>query len=105
MAAGAHLGEQGGAEGRAFGRIESVDVVAINVGLDLTPERAPRAAAGEADLPDRDPRLADHLEAVAHGEGGPFDHASDEVRPAVPDGQADPGPLGVGVEMRGPLAG
>ena len=37
--------------------------------------------------------------------GGPFEHAADQVRPAVPDGQADPGPLGVGVEMRGPLAG
>ena len=52
-----------------------------------------------------DAHLADQLQAVAHGVGGPFEHGADQVRPAVADGQADPAPLGVGVEVGGPLAG
>ena len=51
-----------------------------------------------------DAHLADQLQAVAHRVRRPFEDAADQVRPAVADGQADPAALGVGVEVRGPLA-
>ena len=54
---------------------------------------------------DRGAHLADQLQAVAHGEGRPLHHRADQVRPAVADGQADPAAPGVGVEVRGALAG
>ena len=78
--AGADLGQQGHAEGGALGRVERVDVVAVDVGLDLPPEGVPGAAAGEADLADRDAHLADQFQAVAHRVGRPFEHAADQVR-------------------------
>ena len=103
--AGADLGQEGDAEGRPLGRVERVHVAAVDVGLDLPPERVARAAARDAHLLDRHAHLADQLEAVAHGEGRPFEQAADHVGAAVADGQADPGPLGVGVEVGRSLAG
>ena len=71
-------------------------VAAIDVGLDLPPERVTGTAAGKADLIDVDAHLSDQLEAVAHGEGRPFEQGADQVRPAVADGQANPAPLASG---------
>ena len=102
--AGADLGEQRDAEGRPFGRVERLHVAAVDVRLDLPPEGIAGAAAGDAHLLDRHAHLADQLEAVAHGEGRTLEHAADHVRPAVADGQADPGPLGIRVEMGRALA-
>ena len=93
------------AEGGALAGVDRADVLAVDVGLDLPPERVAGAAAGEADLGDLDAHLADQLQAVAHGVGRPFEHRSDQMLSAVADGQADPAAAGVGVEVRGALAG
>ena len=49
QASDAGSGEQRGAEGSALFGCEEFDGVAVDVGLDLAPERAARAAAAEAD--------------------------------------------------------
>ena len=104
-AASAHLGQQRNAEGRPLAGVERVDVATVDVGLDLPPEGIACPAAGDPHLLDRHAHLADQFEAVAHGEGGALEHAADQMRPPVPDGQADPRALGVGVEVGRPLAG
>ena len=80
-------------------------ITAIDIGLDLPPERVAGSAAGEPDLIDADAHLADQLQAVAHRERGSLEHGADQVRPAMPNGQANPTPLGVGIEVRGPFTG
>src|SRR5262249_30624769 len=45
--AGTDLGEQGDAKRRPLGGVDRVDVLAVDVGLDLAPERVSGAAAGE----------------------------------------------------------
>ena len=51
-------GEQGCAEGSAFFGGEEFDRVAVDVGLDLPPERAAGAAAAEPDAFDGDAEFA-----------------------------------------------
>ena len=80
-------------------------LLAVDVRLDLTPERVAGSAAGKPDLADGRAGLSDEFQAVPHRVCRPFEHGPDHVGSAVADGQADPGPLGVGVVIGGAFAG
>ena len=102
--ADADAGEQGCAEGATFFGGEEFDGVAVDVGLDLAPERAARAAAAEADAGDGDVEFGKEGEGVAEAKGDAFYDGADEMGAGVRGGDADEGGAGVGIEMGGALA-
>src|SRR5581483_8840357 len=80
------------------------DRVVVDVGLNLSPERAAGAAAAEADFFYGDAELVEEGEGVLQGEGNAFEDGADEVREGGGGVDADEGGAGIGVEVRGALA-
>jgi hypothetical protein len=102
--ADAGSGQEGCTEGSAFFGFEEFDRVAVDVGLDLTPERAAGSATTETDAADGDAELFEECEGVAEAEGDAFEDGADEVSAGVGGGDADEGGAGAGVEVRGAFA-
>src|SRR5581483_5868149 len=100
----AGAGEQGCAEGSAFFGFEDFDGVVVDVGLDLAPERAARAATAEANFFYGNTELAEEGEGVLQGEGDAFEDGADVVGKGGRGVDAREGGAGVGVEVRGALA-
>ncbi len=104
--AGADACQQGRTVGRAFGRIHGDQLAAQHVGQDLAPDRAARAAAGDAHLGDGgEPRFLHQFEAVAQAKGNAFEDGPGHVGLGVPDGEADKGPPGQWIGVGRALAG
>ena len=94
-----------GAVGRALGRVDGRDLRAEDVGQDLAPERAGRAAARGADLVGRGHPGRDHeVESVAQPEGDALEHRPRQVAPIVAERQADERAAGQRVRVRAALA-
>ncbi len=72
-------GEQGGSEGSAFFGLQDFDGLAVDVGLNLTPEWTACAASAEANALDRDAQFVEEGEGVAEAHGYAFEHGADEV--------------------------
>src|SRR5262249_45749992 len=96
--------QERGAVGRAFLRLERDDRLRQNIGEQLAPEGAARAASGEAHGTDRNAQLFDDLEAIFLAVGNPFDQRTDEIGARVTGGEADPSTARGGVQVRRALA-
>lgn len=72
-------GQQGNAVSGTLLRINRDHVLSKDIGLQLSPKLAFRAATGHADLSDRHVHRLDDLEAIAHGIGDAFHDRSRQV--------------------------
>ena len=96
--------ENGRAVGGSFFGFDNFDVVAINVSLNLTPQRRARAAAAEANAFDGNVHLVKNCEGVFQAEGYAFENGADDVRLRVRGGEPDESAASVGIEMRSAFA-
>ena len=77
-----------------------MDVTAVDVGLDLTPERGACATAAEADVGDGDIHFLEEGERVAEAEGHAFEDGANNMGASVRGGETDEGTASAGIEMR-----
>ena len=102
--AGADTCHEGCAVGSTFFSGEDFDGVAVNRGLDLTPEGSARSASAETDAGDRDAEAGEEGEGVLEGVGDAFEDGADEMGRSVGGGDAGEGGADGGVEVGGAFA-
>jgi hypothetical protein len=78
--------------------------MAVDVGLDLLPQRAARAASAEPDAGDRDFQLREEREGIAEAHGDALHDCADAVGSSVRCSQLDEGRAGLRIEVRSAFA-
>ncbi len=100
----ADRGQQRRAECAALLGGEQFHRLAVDIGLDLAPERAARSASAETDLRDGNLQFGEQGKRVAQAEGDALHHRADEVGARVRGRDADERGARFGVEMRRALS-
>src|SRR6266704_1637255 len=100
----ADRGKEGNAVGGAFFGFDNFNWVAVNIGLDLPPQRRARATAAEADVFYGHVHFLEDREGVAQAEGNAFQDGANDMRACVRGGEADEGGASVRVKMRSAFA-
>ena len=100
----ADASQNGYAQGRPFGGVDGINIMAEHIRLDLPPQFAASAAAGGAHLADRGAQLPDDIQAVQQAVGDALHHRADHI--AAPMGRRKPEKrrLAVGVQVGRALA-
>ena len=83
----------------AFFGLDDVDVVAVDVGLNLPPERRARAAAAQPNTGDRHAELGEDAKRILQAEGDALENRADDVTARVARGKPDERRTGLGVEV------
>ena len=103
-ASDADRGQQRRAECATLLGGEQFHRLAVDIGLDLPPERAARSASAETDLRNGNLQFGEQGKRVAQAEGDALHHRADEVGARVRGGDADECGAGLGVEVRRALS-
>src|SRR6266571_5460796 len=100
----ADSGKEGSAVGGAFFGFDNFNWVAVDVGLDLPPQRRASATTAEADVFYGHVHFLEDREGVAQAEGHAFEDGANDMRACVRGGEADEGGASICIEMRSALA-
>src|SRR5215468_12606031 len=87
----------------ALFRFHNLDLVGVHVGLNLAPQRRPRAASAQADLVDGDVHLAEDRKRILQTESHAFQNRADDMLSMMRRRDADERTARIGVEVRSAL--